>query len=427
MRQVVELVIERLGGRGDGIAVHPDGRRLFVDGALAGERVRVQAPEGRRGGDEHWDLLEVLKPSDKRVDPPCPHATACGGCRLQHLALPAYADFVADKIRSALSTRGLDPALVAPTDLSPPHSRRRIRLAWQRTASGMLLGMRQARSRRIVNLATCLIARPELVALLPALRLVLGRLDSASGEAALDHTPSGIDVLLLGERPPSPNDRTRLAQALADLPGVCRISWRAARERQSETLVSLGEPLLQRGPARVALAPGGFRQATREGETAMLAFLNRHLQGARQVADLFGGTGALGLGLDPLPARLQIVESDPGAVDATSKALAAGIKGTKASVLRRDLEKDPLRLPELRGTDAVILDPPRAGARSQCMVLATSRIPQIGYVSCDPGSFARDARILVDGGYRLMAVQPIGQFLWSDEVELASYFRHEAA
>jgi 23S rRNA (uracil1939-C5)-methyltransferase len=423
----LELVVERLGGSGDGIATAPDGTRLFIDGALPGERVRVRPEVLARDGDRRGQLLELLSLSPDRVAPPCPHFGPCGGCRLQHLALPAYAGFVEGKVRFALASRGLDEVEIRPADLSPPNSRRRIRLAWQRTAKGTLLGLRQARSNRIVDLSTCLIARPELVALLPPLRRLLGRLAAAAGEVALDHGPAGIDLLVIAQRPPARDDRILLAAALSEVPGVCRISWRLAAGRDSEPIVTLAEPFVQNGPLRVALVPGGFRQSTDEGEAAMRRFLNQHLAGAERVVDLFGGTGALGLALDPPPAWLQVVEADPGATAALARALGPGLKGRHIQAVRRDLDKDPLQPSELRQLDAAILDPPRAGARPQCTALAASPVPRIGYVACDPGSFARDARILVDGGYRLEAVQPIGQFLWSDEVELAAFFRREPA
>lgn len=423
MSQPFETVIARLGGGGDGVADLPDGGRIFVAGALAGERVRARPLKTGRGGDRRAALLEVITPSPDRVAPPCPHATLCGGCRLQHLALPAYAGFVEEKIRFALRGRGLDTVGMSPAELSPPQSRRRIRLAWQRTAAGLVLGMRMARSNRIVDLATCLIARPELVALLPALRPLLAALATPTGEVALDRTATGIDVLVIAEQAPGLDDRIRLAAALPDLPGVCRVSWRRTEARNSEPIATASEPITQQGPVRVPLAPGGFRQATDEGEAAMRRFLNRHLGGARHVVDLFGGSGTLGLALDPLPARLQVIEADPAVTDALARALGPGIKGSAITVLRRDLDKDPLSPKELRGVDAAILDPPRTGARAQCVALAASDVPRIGYVSCDPGSFARDARILADGGYHLEAIAPIGQFLWSDAVELAGFFR----
>jgi len=421
----MEVRIEALGGRGDGIARLADGSRLFVAGALPGERVLVR-PE-RRQGERRAQLVTVLEGSPERVAPPCPHFGNCGGCRLQHLALPSYAAFLEQRIRAALEARGLESVPIEPVELSPPASRRRLRLAWRRVGKNVVLGMREARSARIVDLTTCLIARPALVALLPSLRALLAALGTADGEIALEDSEAGVDVVVITQKPLAMPDRIRLAASLPELAGVCRISWRSAAGHESEPVATAAVPFAQHGPIRIELVSGGFRQATDAGLAVMRRFLNRHLAGARHVLDLYGGTGALGLALAPLPARLDVVEGDQAATAALARALGQGIRGSRVSVQHRDLERDPLQLAELRAVDAVILDPPRAGARPQCTVLAGSRVGRIGYVSCASGSFARDARILVDGGYHLVGVQPIGQFLWSDEIELAAIFQREPA
>jgi 23S rRNA (uracil1939-C5)-methyltransferase len=421
----MEVRIEALGGRGDGIALLADGSRLFVAGALPGERVLVR-PE-RHKGEQRARLVTVLEGSPERVAPPCPHFGRCGGCRLQHLALPAYAKFLEQRIGAALAARGLESVPIEPVELSPPASRRRLRLAWRRVGRNVVLGLREARSPRIVDLATCLIARPALVALLPSLRALLAALGLAEGEIALEDSAVGVDVVEITQKHLATPDRIRLAAALPELAGVCRISWRSAAGRESEPIATAAVPSTQHGPIRIELVPGGFRQATDAGLAAMRRFLNRHLAGARHVLDLYGGTGALGLALDPLPARLEVVEGDQAATAMLARALGQGIRGSRVTVRHRDLERDPLQPAELRSVDAVILDPPRAGAKPQCLALGGSRVGRIGYVSCDSGSFARDARILVDGGYHLAGVQPIGQFLWSDEVELAAIFHREPA
>ena len=423
----VEVTIDRLGGGGDGLVGSFDGSRMFVPGALAGEVVEVRPAGQTRQGERSAELVRVLRPSPDRVEPPCPHAADCGGCSLQHLALPAYAAFLEQKVRSALHRQHLDRADILPADLSPLGSRRRIRLGWQRTTRGMVLGMRERGSHRIVDWTTCLVAKPELVAALGPLHRLLSDLSAKSGEVAMDYGAAGIDLLLLTDGSPRLEDRVLLAAALDLLPGVCRISWSASRDRESEPIVTRSEPFTRHGLFQIALAPGGFRQATDAGEATIVKFLNQHIAKRDYVVDLFGGSGTLGLELRPLPGRLRIVEADATAVASVAMALAAHKGATRIDVVRRDLDRDPMRDKELLGVDAIIIDPPRAGARRQCSELAKNGPEQVIYVSCDPGTFARDARILCDGGYRLGPVQPIGQFLWSDRVELAASFRRHAA
>ncbi|HEX2525555.1 MAG TPA: hypothetical protein VHL31_04535, partial [Geminicoccus sp.] len=347
MNETLDVRIDHVGSKGDGIVLGQDGR-LFVEGALAGERALVRPLAGRDGGDRRAVLVEILEPSAERVIPPCPHAGPCGACRLQHLSLPAYGRFLEEKVKAALHARGLDPALVRPAALSPPADRRRVRLAWQREGSGTVLGTRMPRSHRIVDLATCLVARQELMAVLPGLRRLLGRIAPASGEVALDLTEAGVDVLIIATQSPSTSDRTRIAAAFAELPSLCRIAWRSEKLREVEVLLSRSEPIVQHGPLRLAPTPGAFRQATAHGEAAMHVFLQEHLGGARNVVDLFGGIGSLGLSLAPLPRRLQVVEGDLAAVDTLRRAIAGGVKGCHITALRRDLHKEPMTARELR-------------------------------------------------------------------------------
>ena len=426
MSASIEVEIDRLGARGDGIAENVNGLRLFVDGALAGERVEVRLSGAARQNARQGELVRVLRPSPERTTPPCPHAGPCGGCRLQHLASPSYAVFLEHKVRAALRSRGLESIDISSAVLSPPHERRRLRLAWQRTVGGLLLGMRQAQSKRIVDWTICVVAKAALVVLLKPLRAVLGDLSVAAGEVALDLGPAGIDVVLMSSRPPSLDDRMSLAASVGQLAGVCRISWHLEGERSSEPVIMLAEPFVCHGPLQIALPPGAFRQATDTGETAIRGFANEQLATCGTIVDLFGGIGALSLGLNPLPHRICVVEGDLAAVSALRLAVGRQSKAGKVEAIRRDLEKDPLQPKELHGVDAAIIDPPRAGARSQCHSLATSDVQRVVYVSCDAGSFARDARILVDGGYRLQRVLPIGQFLWSDQVELAASFLRQS-
>lgn len=412
--------IERLGGRGDGIARLPDGRQLFVAGTLPGEEVMVgPVREGRA------EPIGIVVPSPERVTPACIHVDRCGGCSLQHLSMAGFARFVEAKVANALAARGLD-APVAPAILSPPGARRRLRLGFSRRKGRVWLGHRARRSHDIVDLAMCPIAEPALVALVPPLREVLGRLGAAEGELALDRTASGIDLVVLTAAPPTLDDRMELA-AFAEAHDLARISWRTGRAREAEPVIVRRLPVLRHGELVIDQPAGGFRQPTDQGEAAIRTAVGAHLAGCTSVIDLFGGTGALGLALSPPPTRLTIVEADPLAVSTVQAALRRRPPSRRIEAVRRDLDRAPLPAAELDRADGIIIDPPRRGAEAQAAELARARPPRIAYVSCDPGTFARDARLLVDGGHRLVRVVPIGQFLWSDQIELVATFTCEPA
>jgi 23S rRNA (uracil1939-C5)-methyltransferase len=398
----VEVVVESLGGRGDGIAVR-DGRRLFVPLALPGDRVRVRPGAAVEGGFRAEPVAWLERAP--RALPPCPHFGTCGGCALQHLPGDAYAAWIVERIRTALARRGLE-APIEPPRISPPGSRRRARLAYD----GRSLGLRARRSRRVVDLAVCPVLRPELEAILSPLRDLLSGLDGRVPEVSPTLTDAGIDLLLHAAGAPALADRERLA-AFAESLDLARVTW------GGEPIVTRRPPSLRLGPLTVDVPPGAFLQATAEGEKALAAEVARGLEGARRVVDLFAGLGALTLPLLETGAAIRAVDADSGMIAALRGAAA----GHRVVAEARDLERRPLQPGEL-DADGVVLDPPRAGARAQAEALARAPVRRLVMASCHPPSFARDARILTGGGWRLQRVVPIAQFLWSAEVELAATF-----
>lgn len=411
---MTELEIERLGGRGDGVARGADGAAIHVPGALPGERVGVDILDGAA------TLRAVIEPSAARVTPPCRHAAGCGGCALQHADLGWLAAWKRERVLGALNRAGVETE-VAPTIASPPASRRRVVFTAVRRKSGVALGFHRARHVRIEPIESCALARPEIIAALPALRALAGMAASRSAEIRIAVTSSedGLDVAVDGAKPLD----LRLSEALAEWCArhdPARLSWngevairrRAARQRFGRALV---EP-----------SPGGFLQATRQGEAAMVGIACEALAGAARIADLFAGAGTFSL---PLAERAEVlaVESDAGLVEALTLAANATTGLKRVAVVRRDLFRRPLLASELSGIDAALFDPPRAGAEAQARELARelarASIETVVGVSCDPASFARDARILSDGGWRLARVTPVDQFLWSPHVELIGVFR----
>lgn len=409
-----DVVIERLGAQGDGVASGPGGEALFVAYALPGERVRVEA-EGERGR-----LVEVLTPSADRVAPPCPHFTVCGGCTLQHLAPAAYSQWKRQLVVDAFAQRGLEIDVTMPWS-SGPASRRRAVLSAVREAAIVRLGFHEARSSDIFDIETCAVLDRGIVAALPQLRSLLARLPAWSGEARVVvlMAAEGLDVTVQDAaeaRSLTAAQSAALASEAARLRNLLRLSIEATPVYQRAL------PFVAMGPARVEPPPGVFLQASGEAETFMaervVAALPRK---AKAAVDLFCGLGAFTF---PLAQRVavQAFDSDAPALQALAQA-AKSTQGIKpVGVRRRDLIREPLSRKELEGFDLAVFDPPRAGARAQAEMLARSRVPVVVAVSCNPGTLARDARILIDGGYRLAEVVAVDQFHWTAHVEAVAVF-----
>ncbi len=410
----VELEITGLGATGDGIG-QVAGHTVRMDRGLPGERWRAGLLAHRRDG---WDAepLDRLA-GGERATPACRHFGLCGGCRLQHLPDPLYRDFKRQRIETALRRRGFSDVAIMPPRISPPGSRRRLRLAWERRGRQVVLGLHRRRSHEIVDLGECPVAAPALIALLPAARRLLGGLElfGRKGELGLTVTAGGVDILADAARPPTLDER----QALAESAGRLRLARLSLAVGGSVELVAALRPAaIELAGLAVPLPPGAFLQATAEGEAALREAVLSQLRPRDRVADLFAGIGTFSLAAADAGARVvHAVEAD----EAACRALAA-TRRQGVSVERRDLARRPLTAAELARFDLVILDPPRAGAEAQARELAAAAVPRIAYVSCDPESFARDARVLADGGYTLEGLQPVDQFLWSAEIELAARF-----
>jgi 23S rRNA (uracil1939-C5)-methyltransferase len=394
-----DVTIERLGRAGDGLA-----GRLRLPFALPGERWRVGPGEPR-----------LLEASLERATPPCRHFGACGGCALQHASDDFLAAWKAETIARALAARGVE-APIRPTLTSPPRSRRRAVLAARRTRKTVTLGFHGRRSEAIADIAECHVLRPEILAAKPALlRLAaLGATRSAELRLTVTSGPAGLDVDASGGRPLDAELRARLAAA-AEAADLARLAW------DGEPVALRRPPFQAFGPARVAPPPGAFLQATAEGEAALLAAVQEATNGAARIVDFFAGCGTFALPL-AAAAEVRAVEADA----AMLAALAAGWRQARGlrrvETEARDLFRRPLLAAELDRVEAAVIDPPRAGAEAQTRELARSRLSRIAAVSCNPASFARDAGLLVAGGFRLDWVQPVDQFRWSGHVELAAQF-----
>ncbi len=389
--------VVRLAARGDGVTASG----VMVPLAAPGDML---APDGSLSAGPH------------RRTPPCRHFPRCGGCTLQHTDDETYSTFLRDRIAGALAAQSLHDIVILEPHLSPPRTRRRVSLRGERHGGAVLLGFNEAASHRIVDLRQCDIMHPALFALVAPLRALLGGLLPGRRAATVQMTLTneGIDLLL--EMP-----------ALEGLAAQEAITAFAAAHALARLAMDEGhgaEPRFEPRPVTVTLGgvavplpPGAFLQATADGEAALVEAVGQAIGPAGDTADLFAGLGTFALAL---PGRIHAVE---GARDAALALLgAARTAGRALTVEHRDLFRRPLTAAELARFAAVVLDPPRAGAKEQAAQLAASMVPRIAYVSCNPATFARDAKTLREGGYRLEWIRPVGQFRWSTHVELVGGF-----
>lgn len=420
----LEIEIDSIGGRGDGVARLDDGRPVYVPQTLPGDRLRVRLV-GERAGAVSAEIVELLAEGPGRSEPPCRHFGPCGGCSLQHLAPDRYLTWKRDLLITALERRGFSEVPVGDLVTVAPDTRRRAVLAARRNKDGgVVLGFHGRASHSLVDVTHCLLLTPGLQALLPALRAALAAvLEPGDGAQVIaTETETGIDVLLVSSTALDLAGREALA-ALAQDAKLARLSWRAPGE-EIEPLAVLRDPLLRFGAVAVTPPPGGFVQPTAEGEAALAEVALAAVETEQNaILDLFAGCGTFAFRLATGDRRVHAIEGDADAVSALQTAArAAGLEG-RVGAEQRDLERRPIAATDLNAYDAVLFDPPRAGAKAQAGALAGSQVPLVLALSCNPNSFARDVRTLVEGGYRLEQVTPIDQFPWSGHLEMAAVLR----
>ncbi len=404
----VTVTISRLGAQGHGIANGEDGP-VYVPYALPGETLAIA-----RNGD-HGTVMSTSNPSPDRVTPPCRHfgpdSDACGGCSLQHLADVPYHAFKRNLVVEALKSKGLTPE-VGELIIAHPGERRRVVFSARKTEKELLLGFNRAETNHIVSIVECPIASPGIVARLEAIRAVGKALATGSEtfRIAVLETLAGLDLAAEGLKPLDDKQRRTVTETVLALKSIARVSV------NGEIIIELQKPLVDFGGVKVSPPPGAFTQATKPAEDAMAELVLSHVGKAKRVIDLFAGSGTFSLRLARI-AKVHAVEGDEKSVRALDLA-ARNTQGLKpVSVEKRDLYRRPMMVSELKNYDAVVFDPPRAGAEVQMKELARSTVKTVVAVSCNPLTLARDLRILVDAGYQIKTVTPIDQFLWSPHVE----------
>ena len=407
-----QLAIARIGHRGDGIADTNTGP-VFVPYTLPGEVVTVERIEGHP---DRRHLIHIDKPSHERETPICKHFGLCGGCATQHWSLAEYHLWKHSLVVEAMEHAGL----IAPVEtLIDAHGqgRRRAVLHARRGAHDVLeVGFSAPRAHHIVAIDRCPVLAPGLdgaIAAAWALAEILKPTNKPL-DIHVTATDSGIDMDVRGSGPLSPSRTTALAR-FTQAHKIARLT------RHGELVAQGSQPLLKVGKAHVPLPPGAFLQATAEGEAALARLVIGHVGAAKHVADLFAGIGTFALRLAER-ARVSAADNEAASIKALERAAATtpGLKPVEAQT--RDLFRRPFMAAELKAFDAVVFDPPRQGAEAQAHELAKSKVPIVVAVSCDAATFARDARILVDGGYKLASVTPVDQFRYSFHVELVAKF-----
>ncbi len=387
-------VIVRVAARGDGVTE-------------SGRHAAFAAP----GDVLHADGAVV--PGPHHATPPCRHFPTCGGCQLQHLDDESYGRFVSDRIAGALAGQGLDAPL-RPPHLSPPRSRRRATFHAERRGNAITLGFSEGSGTTLIDLAECHIVRPEIFALLNPLRGLLRDIvkPRSRADVHVSLADQGLDILVKG----ASADGLAFAEQLPDFAerhGIARFAiddgygpetrW----EPRPVTITLSGVP--------VALPHAAFLQATEDGEAALVDCVREAVGDAATVADLFAGLGTFALNLGG-----KVYAGEAGREPVLALKAAASLAGRTIFADHRDLYRRPLTPNELDRFDALVLDPPRAGAREQVTNIAASKAKRLAYVSCNPSSFSRDAKTLCEAGFAIDWVQPVGQFRWSTHVELAA-------
>ena len=404
--------IVEIGAKGDGVLETEDGARAFAPATAPGDEGIFDV------AGERATLMALTSPGQARIEPACPNYGVCGGCALQHVDDDFYGHWKRDVVVGALARQGIECDVAALKRL-PAATRRRAVFAVQKSDNHVKIGFNQRRSSRITSIDGCAVFRPDLAAAMPALHSLAEHIPANAFDLAVTAADNGIDVEIRSRRfrGDDPRGLVDLSCLLMDLPFI-RVAL------NGETLLEKERPFVQIGPARVTPPPGGFLQVSREGEAALAACFVPDLKEAKRVADLFCGVGAFAL---RLAQNSEVFAADGAPLAIAALEVAArqahrerAIKPINAQI--RDLDERPIMSADLSGFDAVVFDPPRAGAARQAEEIASSRVARVVAVSCNPSTFARDARLLIDGGYRLKNVTPVDQFVYTAHIELVATF-----
>jgi 23S rRNA (uracil1939-C5)-methyltransferase len=426
----VETTVDRLGTQGDGVAALADGKPLYVAGTAPGDRVRVALGKAEGNG-VRGTLVEVVEAGPNRVAAPCAQFGTCGGCALQHLAPEVYRTWKRGLLVEALARTGVEAGEIGELVAVREGTRRRGTFFAEKRDGRVRAGFHERGSHRIAALEGCRVLEPALLALVERLPAIMADVlaEGERAEIVVNGLKTGLDVLVRLPQLPALVARERLARFAAEADLVrLSVGKAGSRDRTADA-----EPVVVRRPAvatfggiEVALPPGAFLQASADAEAVLVRAAHAGVKGAARIADLFAGAGtfafALAAGGGEGAERVHAVEGDASLAAALRAGAAKAGLGARITTEVRDLFRRPLDPRELDRFDAVLFDPPRVGAKDQAAALARSKVPRVVGVSCNPQTFARDARMLQEGGYRLTRVVPVDQFLWTHHLEVVGAF-----
>ncbi len=406
--------IEEIGSGGDGVALI-DGARVFTPLTAPGDLAVIDVRGGR------GELIEIIEAGSVRAEAPCRHFGHCGGCALQHVTSDFYRSWKRARVVGALARAGLGETDIRQTIETPTAARRRAVFAVTKLQDEIALGFHEHRSSTIVDLTDCRILHPEILARLPALRSLARTIGARSFDLSVTLCDNGLDILAIAKSASRP--RGAGMSAMID---AARAAGAARLSLNGETLAQFAPPVIHFDGVGVTPPPGSFLQASREGEAALIALVKEAAAGAKKIADLFSGCGTFAAPL-ARSATVYAVDADRASIEALSRAVGeaqrGGLRINPVRAEARDLIERPLPTNDLKAFDAIVFDPPRAGAAAQVAEIAKSGVKIVIGVSCNPATFARDAALLARGGYTLSQVTPVDQFVYAAHVELVGVFR----
>ncbi len=411
---IVPLTITEIGAKGDGIALH-DGAPVYVPKTAPGDVIEA-ALKSERG-----TLQKIVTGSAHRTEAPCRHFEKCGGCSLQHVTPKFYREWKIAKVKNALARAGVEPEIWNEPIFLPAATRRRTTMTALKANNSIIFGYNEGRSHNVLNISRCLVLDPALEEKTQALRPYLPRLmgEAKTCDVTLQYAGGAFDMMLTGRLQKRGRFSFEQDEALGELAeklDIARISYREKDFRPPEIILERQPPMKTFGALNITLPPAAFLQASEAGEQALTALVMEYAKGGTKFLDLFSGCGTFSGHLLSL-GTVTAIDGDGPAINALAQTKHPGLTAT-----RRDLFKNPLKESELDAFDTVIFDPPRAGAADQSTLLASSVTRRIIGVSCNPASFARDAKTLTDGGYTLASLTLVDQFVWSAHVEIAGLF-----
>ncbi|WP_135075657.1 RsmD family RNA methyltransferase [Terasakiella sp. SH-1] len=420
-KELMDVSIYGVGAKGDGLGRDNTGHDFFVPYSVEGDVVTVKVTN-KRGDSFSGEIKNIVTPSTHRVDAPCPHYTKCGGCNLQHLESHYYSEWKTHKVTDIIRRSDIVTEMEKPF-LGRAGTRRRASFAVMKKGKKIVFGFNARSSHRIEEITTCLLLSEKLNSLIPALRDLMPQIlkQEGRGDIIINAPMEACDIVFSLPGRPDLKVHEKL-MAFAEQQNIGRLSWQENGRGTPETIAQRCPVTTEFSGTTIELPPAPFLQPSKEGEQALVDFALSALSGEKKILDLYAGCGSFTFAL-ATKGIVHAVETNEAALKALELSAGRASLGGRITTEVRDLDRQPLMGKELDKYDAVLFDPPRAGAREQAEALAESNIPLIIAISCNPATFGRDANALLKGGYHIDKLMPVDQFIWSDHVEVAAIFR----